>query len=505
MESLWDQTALAIPADPAPPPRGTEILIAGAGLTGLVLATLLHREGIRVAVVEARSVGAVTTGRTTGKLSLLQGDVLSGIRHHAGDAVLRAYVASNRAAQDWLRAELEDEPGAIMPDTAITYATTPHGVERLDREHDALRAGGVGVERLDSVAAGALGLPFPVEEALRLDRQFRLQPLRVLGRLTRRLRQDGVRIMTGCRVVGVDVEENGLVVRTSSGDVTASQLVLATGAAVLDRGALFTRLSPSRSFAAAYDLPPGAAVPQGMFLSLDEPSRSLRRDEVDGVDVLTVGGGGHVTGRATHPAALLAELDAWALQHWPGARRRTWWAAQDYRSITRVPFAGALPRGGDRVFAATGYDKWGMTNAVASALRIVGTLLDRRPDWARVLDDHHAGLSDIGEAVQVNATVGGHLVADWVRRAVTPAGHTPAEGEGRIVRVGMSPVAESTVDGVTRRVSGVCTHLGGIVTWNDAECSWDCPLHASRFSAAGEVLEGPALSPLEPVAEGAVP
>ena len=42
-------------------------------------------------------------------------------------------------------------------------------------------------------------------------------------------------------------------------------------------------------------------------------------------------------------------------------------------------------------------------------------------------------------------------------------------------------------------LSGVCTHLGGIVRFNDAERSWDCPLHGSRFGADGEVLEGPAV------------
>lgn len=67
-----------------------------------------------------------------------------------------------------------------------------------------------------------------------------------------------------------------------------------------------------------------------------------------------------------------------------------------------------------------------------------------------------------------------------------------------VTRDGVEPVAISQVDGEICRVSGVCTHLGGIVRWNSAERSWDCPLHGSRFAADGTRLEGPALRDLPP-------
>ena len=102
MTSLWLDRAAPVADDPLPGSgEALDAVVVGAGLTGLTTSLLLARAGLRVACVEARHVGAVTTGRTTGKVSLLQGTHLSRIRRHRSEEVAAAYVDANREATAW--------------------------------------------------------------------------------------------------------------------------------------------------------------------------------------------------------------------------------------------------------------------------------------------------------------------------------------------------------------------------------------------------------------------
>jgi glycine/D-amino acid oxidase-like deaminating enzyme/nitrite reductase/ring-hydroxylating ferredoxin subunit len=488
--SIWLSNAPAIETD-ATPPGDAEVAVVGAGLTGLAVGVMLARAGRGVVVLEARQVGAVTTGNTTGKLSLLQGQVLSGIRERNGDDPLRRYVYANRAAQDWLLGELEDVPDAATSADAVTYATTPEGDAILREERAAAVAGGLNPDLLTGDGLESLRLPFPVSSAIRLESQWQLHPMPMLAKLVRTLRASGGSIVEGARVVGVDLVEHGAVVRTTAGEVRARTVVLATGTPILDRGLFFAKLEPSRSLAAAYTLD-GVAAPNGMFLSVDEPHRSLRTADPAAQGVLVVGGESFFPGRTESVRALLARLDEWTAEWFGAASRISWWAAQDYRTFTRLPFAAAMPRGGGRIYAATGYNKWGMTNAVAAAQAITAAVTGTDADIAAF--SSQPGLRAAGEAVGANAEIARQLATRWAQSTK----HADTASEGRIVRSGASPVAESTIEGVTCRVSAVCTHLGGVVEWNDAERTWDCPLHGSRFSPTGERLEGPAVKDLAP-------
>lgn len=495
MTSLWlDTTSVQLSAEERLPSASRwDSVVVGAGLTGLTTAVLLSRAGHRVAVVEARRVGAAATGNTTGKVSTLQGTNLSAIRSARSDEVLQAYVEGNREGQAWLLRYLEEHAIDYQMRDAYLYAHSSDGVGLLEKELEACQAGGISSDWDE-----ATELPYPVAGAIRSPNQAQVHPMSVLQVLADELLEREGRVFEGVRVVGADAGPPTCV-QTTEGELHSDHVVLATGAPILDRGGHFARLKGERSYAQAYRLPEGLTVPRGMYLSVDSPGRSLRSAPIGGEELLLVGGNGHVVGRAESHMEAVLDLTRWTEDHFADAEQTHSWSAQDYRPADSVPYIGLLPGGGRSIYVATGFNKWGMTNGVAAALAITAQILGGQMPWAETLAQRSPSLRGAVTAVGDNASVGAQMTSGWVSAELHALPEeSPAEGAGAVGRVSGRPVGVSTVGGVTRRVSAVCPHMGGVLTWNDAECTWDCPLHASRFAPDGGVLEGPAVGPLDP-------
>jgi len=503
MRPLWK-----IPQDepvgaPFEPGARHDVIVVGAGITGLSTAVMLTRAGLDVAVIDAGAVAELATGGNTGKLSLLQGQRLAVIRRHHPASLVRAYVDANREGMDWLTGFADTAGVPYTRHADHSYAQTADGLDTVRAQHDAAREAGLPTRILSSREVEES--PFPNAGAVVLDDQVAIDPVRVTRALAGELLTSGGTLHTGIRVTGVHALPEARV-ETADGPLFAPHIVLATGTPITDRGLYFTKTHGQRSYCVSFRVP-GDAI-EGTFLSVDGPTRSIRpvseADGPGGAAQLIVGGNGHPVGRSESEAAAVDDLVSWTRRWFPDAEETHRWSAQDYESHNLIPFVGAMPRGLGRIRFATGYAKWGLSNAPAAALRLTAEILStprrERPRWMTTIGTRLTVPADLGRGAVEGGKVAAALASGWTEaesRAVPVP--RPEEGAGVVANRAGRPVGVSTVDGVTRAVSAVCTHLGGVLDWNDAECTWDCPLHASRFAPDGTRLEGPALRDLRPL------
>ena len=449
---------------------------------------MLHRAGVSVAVLEGRQVAAAVTGNTTAKLSSLHGLAYRQIVSEHGAEVAAAYAAANEAGIEWVRnavSELEIECD-LREKPNHTYTEDPGRRGEIEAEVEAAAAAGLPVQFTEDT-----DLPFDVAAAVRLERQAEFHPVKYCRGLADELDRDRQRVYESTRATGV---ARGRVTTAAGHAVNAEHVVVATQLPFLDRSLLFARAPAERSYALTARIE--GTVPQGMYISVEKPTRSLRAVPWNDGELLLVGGAGHELGRGDAVESV-RDLEAFAERTFEVTGFEHRWDAHDFMPEDNLPYIGRVTPLSDRVLTASGMKKWGLAMGTAAGMILADRALGRDNEWARIFDPWRLPpVSAAPTLLKHNAEAGVHLFGDRLKR-----GHGVedlAPGEGRIVGDGRKQKAvHRDADGVLHAVSARCTHLGCIVNWNAAESTWDCPCHGSRFSPGGEVLNGPATGNLK--------
>lgn len=470
-----------------------DVAVIGGGITGVTTAFLLKRAGKRVALLEMKRIARGATGYTTAKVTSGHNVIYSQLEQAFGPESARTYAEANQAGLAQIRS-LAEELGIdcdLESRANYVYAASAESAPEIEAEVEAARRAGLDVSLVKETS-----LPYPVAAAARLEDQAQFHPRKYVLGLAAAVPGEGSHVFEETRARDVRRGEPGTVL-TQHGVVRARDVIVASHLPFEDSGLYFAKTHPVRSYAIAFPIDTESA-PDGMFISADDPTRSLRTAPADGGQLLIVGGEGHKTGQGD-AAESYRRLEAWAREHFPVESVPYRWATHDYVSVDRVPFVGPLLPWRTRVWVATGYGKWGMTNGTAAAVILTDLVLGRENPWAELFSSRRVRSLASRSLVRENANAARRFVADRLKLPGREAVEALERGEGTVVRMEGETLAVSrSEDGSLAAVSPRCTHLGCYVGWNSAERTWDCPCHGSRYLPDGSVIEGPAVCDLGP-------
>ncbi len=426
MESIWKKDVKLPEFQSLTGDHKTDVLIIGGGIAGILTAYMLKEKGIDCILLEKERICGGTTSGTTAKITIQHGLIYNKLLEKCGMETAKGYLEANRYAMQ----KLIDISRNIDCELEIkdSYVYSLDNRAMIERELEALHKIGYAAELCED-----LTLPVKTVGAVRFADQAQFNPLKFISAIAGELNifeNSLVRELKGNTAV------------TDSGTVTAKNIVVATHFPFLNKhGSYFLKLYQHRSYVIALE---NAQNVGGMYLDESGYGLSFRNYK----EYLLIGGGSHRTGKS---GGNWSELREFTRRHYPNAKEVCHWAAQDCMSLDGIPYIGEYSKGTSGIYVASGFNKWGMTGAMLSAVILSDMIGGRKNEFSEIFSPSRSILKpqlfiNGFEAVKNLLTFGG------------------------------------------RR----CPHLGCSLKWNKAEHSWDCACHGSRFDSNGKLLDNPA-------------
>ena len=426
IQSIWEKDAPRVRFDSLKGNKRTGVLIIGGGISGILCAYKLKNAGVDCMLLEATEICGGITKATTAKITLGHGLIYDKMIKRFGEDKARLYINAQRNAIKEYTQLCENIDCDYESRDNYVYSLTDRN--KIDIEVAALNRIGVKAEFSD-----AHELPFSVAGAVRVKDQAQFHPLKFLYAITKDLP-----IYEHTKVVELIPHK----AKTNHSEVTYEKLIIATHFPMLNKHGLYPmKLYQHRSYVIALK---GAQKVNGMFVDESDTGLSFRSYG----DLLLLGGGGHRTGKK---GGCWQELESFARKHYKNAEIVGAWATQDCMTLDDIPYIGQYAKSTPDVFVATGFNKWGMTNAMVAA---------------DILCDLVRGKSNL---------------------------HTTVFDPSRtVLRKQLAVNAFESTVGILTPTAPRCPHLGCALKYNRAEHTWDCPCHGSRFTEDGQLIDNPA-------------
>lgn len=471
-----------------------DVAIIGGGITGILCAYLLSTKGVKSTILEADRILKGTTGHTTAKITSQHGLIYSKLKSQLSEELARQYAEANEAAIGMFKriAEENNISCDLISQAAYVYTSQDEYIEKISKEADAAASLGIKAALIDE-----LPLNFPIKAAVRFDNQAQFHPLKFLLPLAGIITSKGCQIFEQTRIVDIEEGINQVLTTDKGNKITAKKVIIASHYPFYNKpGLYFTRIYTERSYVVA--IKASEKYPGGMYITANEdPGRSIRSQMSDDGELILVGGEHHKTGQGEDTEMHYEALVNYAHENFEVKEIPYRWSTQDCMTLDNIPYTGHFTSKTPDIYIATGFGKWGMTNSMVSAMILSELLTDNVSPWQDVYDpSRQTIMASAKNFVVENLNVAEKLIEGKV--SPIPEDVEIKPGEGKIIKVdGQRAGAYRDEKGKLHVVNTTCTHMGCELYWNSAEKSWDCPCHGSRFSYEGDIIEGPAVKPLE--------
>ncbi|SEA73743.1 Glycine/D-amino acid oxidase [Thalassobacillus cyri] len=493
-EPLWREDTKLKKFDPLEKDATAEVVIVGGGITGITTAYLLAKEGRDVALLEGSELLNGTTGHTTAKITAQHDLIYYELMQHFGKEGALAYYKANDEALRFIRGTVKQNQidCNLQTEDACIYSTTDNYTRKLDKEYQAYQELGIPCEYKNEVS-----IDVDVQQALYMKDQSHFHPLKYLSFLLDEFIKNGGKVYENTVAVDVERDPELCVVTKDGHRVSCDNIVSCSHFPFYDgTGFYFARMHADRSYVVAIE--PEQEYAGGMYLSVDQPVRSVRKSSYEGKEILLIGGESHRTGEGVDTDFHYRALEEFASETFGIKKKLFQWSAQDLFTLDKVPYIGQITKNKDHIYVATGYKKWGMTSGTAAALLLRDQITGKKNPYTELFSPSRFQADpSLKKFFSNNLNVASHLLEGKSER-VGFSHEALKKGEGGVIQYnGERAGAYKDEDGQVYLVDTTCTHMGCEVEWNSGEHSWDCPCHGSRFSIEGDVMEGPAKQPLK--------
>jgi glycine/D-amino acid oxidase-like deaminating enzyme/nitrite reductase/ring-hydroxylating ferredoxin subunit len=461
---------------------------------GITTAYLLTQAGLKVVLAEAGRILQGTTGHTTAKITSQHELIYSKISQQMSRELARLYADANEHAIGQIKNIIDENhiECDFVSRPAYIYTQSNDYVKQIEEETRAAASLGIKAEYLEEIP-----LPFTIKAALRFDNQAQFHPLKYLHPLADLVVAGKGHIFENTEALDIAQSSSRLTIETRNGSkITADKVIVATHFPFFDGGGLyFARIYQEKSYVVAAQIQ--ETFPHGMFISAEDPGRSLRSQKFGDSELVLFGGEHHRSGHGENTNIHYQNLLQFARDTFTVDKVLYRWSTQYCVTMDGLPYVGNLTSRSPNVYVATGFGKWGMTNGTAAAVILKDLITTGDNPWAQVYNPSRAWLNstNLKTLIVQNAIVAKDLLTG--KLGSLPDHAELERGQAEIVdhegnRIGVYRDEKDQY----HIVDTTCTHLGCELVWNSAEKTWDCPCHGSRFSAVGEVVEGPAINRL---------